>query len=323
MRSQFTPAAAAVNQAEFTEPLYAQTRRMQGWLLALCGLIALLLLTFGLMFLTGERLLSHVATPQDKQDVLPMRLLMGALAALTLGYTVVVLLFIRQVWHLVLSLTQHLAANFTAHLQALVRNARNTLVWIRVIQIVPIILTVLMLALALVGDYLLPRTLGETASDRTGPLDVLMNGVSLALQFFILESVRRWLHAVSVSARGSKSLIGPKLSAMNGWTILWYLGLIGSLLGGLVGTFMLLRFPLTSVLRGRTGLDFTDLELFSRFNGLLQGGVILGLLLTVILLVLLTLFRGYAAQVTTLLDERSLQARRQGQEARADAWANT
>ncbi|RJF69546.1 hypothetical protein D3875_20865 [Deinococcus cavernae] len=55
MRSQFTPAAAAVNQAEFTEPLYAQTRRMQGWLLALCGLIALLLLTFGLMFLTGER----------------------------------------------------------------------------------------------------------------------------------------------------------------------------------------------------------------------------------------------------------------------------
>lgn len=320
MRSQFTPAAAAVNQAEFTEPLYAQTRRMQGWMLGMSGLIGLLLLTFGLMFLTGERLLSHVATPQDKQAVLPMRLLMGALAALTLGYTVVVLLFIRQVWHLVLSLTQHLAANFTAHLQALVR---NTLVWIRVIQIVPIILTVLMLALALVGDYLLPRTLGETASDRTGPLDVLMNGVSLALQFFILESVRRWLHAVSVSARGSKSLIGPKLSAMNGWTILWYLGLIGSLLGGLVGTFMLLRFPLTSVLRGRTGLDFTDLELFSRFNGLLQGGVILGLLLTVILLVLLTLFRGYAAQVTTLLDERSLQARRQGQEARADAWANT
>ncbi|WP_147364144.1 hypothetical protein [Deinococcus cavernae] len=191
------------------------------------------------------------------------------------------LLFIRQVWHLVLSLTQHLAANSTAHLQALVRNARNTLVWIRVIQIVPIILTVLMLALALVGDYLLPRTLGETASDRTGLLDVLMNGVSLALQSFILESVRRWLHAVSVSARGSKSLIGPKLSAMNGWTILWYLGLIGSLLGGLVGTFMLLRFPMTSVLRGRTGLDFTDLELFSRFNGLLQGGVILGLLLTV------------------------------------------
>lgn len=319
MRSQFKPTTPAPAASTLSAPaIFALTSQIQLWMTGLALLIGMAILSISILALSLSEVLTQL--PADK-EIDPA--ITEQFSSFSVGFTVLygglVLLLMWRVWDWVKALTRH--ATSTNRAMALLRPTQRLLIWVRVIQVGPVLLFALGFALALAGR-LTHREALQTGAEVfnfsvTSPGRTAGYAFSLLLSFLILDAVREWLRAVVNHARGSKNLISPKLGKMGGWTLLWYLSLGISALTTLVGTIMFFVLDVNRLPAGvKSDLTAMQAGLFSRLWGSLQGSMLMFFLITLTLIVLLTLFRRCADQVTTALDERSLSARRQALEAR-------
>lgn len=195
---------------------------------------------------------------------------------------------------------------------ALSRRARTVRPWITLGQLWPVVSAALSMLLTL-GSELLASSFGASQGTDLGPLEAVLAALGAAvsslptiiINWLILRAIRRLLDGVVTRTQGQPVATRPLARPVDTWLlftlVLLVLGTLGTLLGAL--TFLFFPTLLSAVTQDTTtGMERATLQLMRGAFTLGAVAMLVGALTYAALATLIAWSRGFALNVTTVLD---------------------